>query len=330
MPRKAGIWTRADRPGWWATIGGRQIHLGLDHDAALKQFHRLKAADRTPAPSPSLRVAVLVDRYLLEAKAKVKPLTYDRYLQFLQYWVNHAGRLMIGRLEATHLEAWLARNPAWNTSTQHLAVGIVRGWARWCMRHRYLAANPFLDVARPKMLRRRPPEPGALEAAMAAILSPEFKGFAVVLYETGCRPGEIRSLEAKAIDWGRSTAIVDGKTGPRLVGLTPWALAVLETWAEIHPEGPLLRNSRGDPWSASAIQVQMKRASIRAGKGRCCPYSFRHAFWARAVKSGVDSVQIAKQLGHTDTRMLIKVYAEVDHQMMREAVAKIQSDGGKG
>jgi integrase len=50
------------------------------------------------------------------------------------------------------------------------------------------------------------------------------------------------------------------------------------------------------------------------------PYQFRHDFWGRAVKAGVDSVVIAKQMGHTDLDMLVKHYAHVDTSQTKTAV----------
>ncbi len=158
------------------------------------------------------------------------------------------------------------------------------------------------------------------------ILSRSFRDFATVLLDCGCRPGELRTLEADRIDWDRSSAIVQGKTGWRPISLTARSLDVLRRWAEKYPTGPVLRNSRGTPWTAAAVQHQFRRCSIRAGH-RVIPYQARHDYWSRAHKAGVSDLVIAKQLGHRDLKMLVDVYAHVDMDMTRDAVERAASSG---
>src|SRR4029077_11136430 len=105
----------------------------------------------------------------------------------------------------------------WNSSTRCSVVGVLKAWGLWLEREGYAEVSPFRHLRRPPMQSRKPPPPGALEATIAA-LTGAAHDFAVVLYDTGCRPGELISLEAPRIDPERSTALVAGKGGRRLVG----------------------------------------------------------------------------------------------------------------
>jgi integrase len=329
MARAAKLWRRKGRGGWWATIGGKQVCLGDDHAEATRELHRLKAAVKPPPPSKVV-VAQLVDQYLEWVEPRVRPKTYRAYSTYLQSWVLSAGRVVADAIRESHVHGWLDAHANWGQSSRHIALGILRAWASWCETHGYRIRSEIAKVKKPPMARRRPPNPGALDATLAAILTPEFRDFATVLLDIGCRPGELRTLEASGIDWEASTAWVSGKTGRRLVGLTTRAVDILRRWAAKHPAGPVLRNSRGQPWGERAIDAQFRRRSRAAGKGACVAYHLRHAFWGRAVRAGVDSLLIAKQLGHANTAMLSKHYADVQPEMIRDAAERAsQPSNGK-
>lgn len=315
MGRPGKIWRRNDRPSWYATINGRQVNLGTDHAEAVREYHRLRA--RAAPPSGRATTAESVDRYLEHAEPQVEPTTFTLYRYYLQSWCDHAGGIRATAIEPRHVQGWMERHPGWNSSTRHLAITVVKLWSRWAM-----DPDPLRRVKRPKMGRRQPPQPGALEAVLAAFPSQQARDIGVVLYETGCRPGEIRTLEASGVAWERSTAIVRGKTGPRLIGLSPRALDVLRRNAALHPTGPVLRSTRGVPWTGAAIHGQFRRAARRLGVGAVHAYHCRHAFWARAIKAGADSLGVAKQLGHSSLNMLDKHYAHTDHEIMRSIAAR--------
>jgi len=44
-----------------------------------------------------------------------------------------------------------------------------------------------------------------------------------------------------------------------------------------------------------------------------CLYDFRHSFVTRALKNGVDPVTLAHLVGHVDTAMIARVYANLTH-----------------
>lgn len=319
MGRPGKIWRRNDRPGWYATISGKQVNLGTDHAEATREYHRLRA--RAAPPSGRATTAESVDRFLEHAEPHVQPDTFTLYRYYLQSWCDHTGKTRATTIEPRHVQGWMERHPGWNSSTRHLAITIVKLWSRWA-----LDPDPLRRVKRPKMGRRQPPAPGALEAVLAAFPSQQARDIGTVLYETGCRPGEIRTLEASGVAWERSTAIVRGKTGPRLIGLSPRALDVLKRNAALHPTGPVLRSTRGVPWTGAAIHGQFRRAARKLGVGPCCPYHCRHAFWARAHKAGIGDVAVAKQLGHKSLHMLATVYAEADHMIMANVAKQTSSD----
>jgi integrase len=326
MPRPPKLWRRKGRPGWWTTIAGRQIPLGEDRGAAEREFHRLRGSGRLVQPGRAT-IRDLVDQYLSWAETRVKANTHMQYRNYLQSWVAHAGSLSPAALTVDHVQHWVDGH-GWGQSSRSLALTILRIWAGWCEDRGYSLMRVVRKAKKPPILRRQPPMPGALEEVLAAFVSADFADFVAVLFDVGCRPGELASLEASRIDWEESTAWVIGKTGKRLVGLTAQAVAILRRHAERHPSGAVFRNRNGDPWQDEAISVQFWRAreriKRRTGKdvGAVVSYHLRHAFWGRAHRAGLSDIVIAKQMGHANLNMLAKHYADVEPEMLRDAAER--------
>jgi integrase len=343
MGRQAKLWWRGDRKSWYSTIDGKQVNLGSDRKKAEKEFHALKAGS-VRVDRFRLTVIGACDLYLDWAERHVKPKTFNSYRHYLQSWINHVGTMRITEIKKLHVTGWLAKNKprtakrinplagntyqgrlGWESSTQRLAISVVKIWSSWLKSEGYLEVNPLLDYRRPKMMVRKPAASGALEKVLETTKCPRFHNFLTILLDIGCRPGELRTLEAQSIDWDNAEALVSGQTGPRTISLTQRALDILREAAKEFPAGPVLRNTRGKPWKEQAVECAFRRASKRAGV-KVTSYHPRHAFWAKANRAGVDSVVVARQMGNTDISMIIKHYAHVDHAATRNAVEKASKE----
>lgn len=306
MPRRSGIWPRKDR-GWYCYHHGRQIALGHDRQAAEQEFHRLKSQD-APAQPGRATVRDLVDRYRRWAAERVRANTYDLYHKSLEDWIGLHGPRRAADIRPFHVTDWLDRHKGWNGSTRHLRATIVKIWSAWATEQGHLDVDRLRGMRLPGIAKRQPASRESIEA-MIAVSEGEFRDFVVVLFDTGCRPGEIRALESAFLDLKVSTARVHGKAGERVIGLTARAVEILRRNAATHPEGALLRAPNGRPWALTSLRNYFGRACKAAGVEHVCPYDLRHRFWERAIEGGADSVAIARQLGHTDLSMITNRYS---------------------
>jgi integrase len=318
--RPAKLWQRKGRPGWFATVNGRQVNFGLDFDEAKKAFHASKASNR-PVDRSKLLVGPLVDQYLEAASTEVAATTHTNYAWYLQQWVNFAGYRVASTLRPLDLTAWCKSRPRWNAGTRRTAIEIARRWSRWCKAEGYLDSDPLEGAKLPKVKPREGAAAGAIDAFLSRVTSPTLRDIATVLLDTGARPGELCTLSASQIDFEASTAEVVGKMGKRTISITARALAILRRLADRWPSGPLLRTCYGNPWDASSLNRQYRAICERAGV-KVVPYHARHALWARAHRAGVDSIVVAKQLGHVNLKQLAKRYAHVEPAMLRDAVER--------
>ena len=120
----------------------------------------------------------------------------------------------------------------------------------WAVEQEYIFETPISKMNKPKRKRRKivyTPEQWKLIRAVATGPLIPFLDF---LWSTGCRPKEARILEARHINGDLFIFPPDeskGESDSRVIFLTAAAIKILEPL--MHQEGPLFRNSLGNPWT---------------------------------------------------------------------------------
>lgn len=122
-----------------------------------------------------------------------------------------------------------------------------------------------------------------------ASLNPRDKALVLILYESGCRIGELLSLKIKNVqfdDYGCVLIVPKGKTGSRRVRIIKYAKELLH-WLDVHslkndPESyvwiSLGVNTKNQLVSYVAIEYVLKRLAKKVGiTKKVNPHSFRHA-----------------------------------------------------
>ena len=113
------------------------------------------------------------------------------------------------------------------------------------------------------------------------------RGLIVVLWRAGLRIGEALALHEADLEPGRGAVLVrEGKGGRRReVGMDDWGWQRPSPWLEQRhslPIGPVFcvmdGPTRGRPWSAPAVRLQLRRLAAAAGvRRRFAPHQLRHA-----------------------------------------------------
>jgi integrase/ribosomal protein L40E len=122
-----------------------------------------------------------------------------------------------------------------------------------------------------------------------AALNPRDKALVLVLYESGCRIGELLSLKIKDVqfdDYGCVLIVPKGKTGSRRVRIIKYAKKLLH-WLDVHPlkNDPesyvwisLGVNTKNQLVSYVGIEYVLKRLAKKVGiTKKVNPHAFRHA-----------------------------------------------------
>jgi integrase len=153
---------------------------------------------------------------------------------------------------------------------------------------------------------------------------PVFRNLARAALETGARYGELVRLTVDDFNQDNGTiAIRISKTGkPRHVVLTNDGAAFFEQVC-LHRAGsePMLLKEDGSMWRKSHQLRPMNEACRR---GKIDPpinfHALRHTWASLAAMNGVPLLIVAKNLGHSDTRMVEKHYGHLAPSYIADAI----------
>ncbi|MFC1803524.1 tyrosine-type recombinase/integrase [Thermoproteota archaeon] len=162
--------------------------------------------------------------------------------------------------------------------------------------------------------------------------NPRDKAFVSVLYESGCRVGELASVQLKHVtfdDYG-AILLVDGKTGRRRVRVISSTPAI-GTWLDNHPqkddpEAPLWISlgTRGHHTliSYSAICSMLRRLARKANiKKKVNPHKFRHSR-ATHLATHLTEAQMKEHFGWTQGSNMASVYVHLSGRDVDNALLK--------
>jgi integrase len=153
---------------------------------------------------------------------------------------------------------------------------------------------------------------------------PDFRKLVQAALETGARYGELAALTVADFNPDAGTVgIRVSKTGkPRHVVLTDEGAAFFkQICAGRAGSDPMFTKSNGTAWKKSHQSRPMVDACKRAGiKPRIGFHGLRHSWASLAVMNGVPLLVIAKNLSHSDTRMVEKHYGHLAPSYIADAI----------
>jgi integrase len=153
---------------------------------------------------------------------------------------------------------------------------------------------------------------------------PDFRLLVRAGLYTGCRYGELAELQCRAFDSAVGTIFIRrSKTGKsRHVVLTEEGRAFFREIAVGRPADELmLRKASGEAWGPSHQDDPMADAVRRAKiKPEISFHGLRHTWASLSVTNGVPLLVVAKNLGHSDTRMVEHHYGHLAASYVADAI----------
>jgi integrase len=153
---------------------------------------------------------------------------------------------------------------------------------------------------------------------------PDFRPLVQAALHTGCRYGELIRLEIADFNPDSETvAIRMSKSGKaRHVELTEEGAAFFRQHCAGRSGGEIMfRKADGSPWGKSHQNRPMADANLRA---KISPpinfHGLRHTWASLAVMNSVPLLVAARNLGHSDGRMVEKHYGHLAPSYVREAI----------
>ena len=172
-----------------------------------------------------------------------------------------------------------------------------------------------------------------IEKLANAANNPRDKAFILVLYDSGCRIGEILSLRIKNVQFDEFGAqlIVNGKTGQRRVRVIASA-PKLAVWIDNHPnrdnpDSPLWvslgTKNRNERLTYAAAKTVIKEIAVRAQiRKRVYPHLFRHSR-ATSLANVLTESQLKQMLGWVQSSAMASVYVHLSGRDVDNALLRI-------
>lgn len=160
------------------------------------------------------------------------------------------------------------------------------------------------------------------------------KAFILVLYESGCRIGELLSLRLRNVQFDEygSQLIVYGKTGMRRVRIISSA-PKLALWMDNHPmrENPdaplwvtLGSNSRYQQLMYSSAKTMLKKVAKKSGiRKRVYAHLFRHSR-ATHLSKHLTEAQLKQHFGWTQSSKMASIYVHLSGRDVDGALLRLQ------
>ena len=323
--------------------GSRRATLGRHGEVSAEQARRLAsvAIDRTkrgedplpPAPAPEPTMADLAERYMRDwVAARCTASTAGVYLRAIDNHILPALGQMpvgaVGRVQVSELHHAMRGEPHAANAALKIVGKMLSLVVEWGLRE--AGPNPCGAVGK---YRTRPRERFLTDAEYRRLgqaldrleargsVSRHAAAAIPLLVLTGCRRNEV--LELRWDDVDRTTGelrLRDGKTGARMVPLTPAAADVLDAIPRV-PDNPYAIAGRRSGARLKNINDPRALARAEAGLDDVRLHDLRHSWASRALALGESLSTIGKLLGHSDIETTAR-YAHLARDSIHEAAER--------
>lgn len=326
-------WRYTERIDLGYTIEGKRIQKRV-YGNSKAELERNKAAlykEYEDIRNPSdMTFREYADRWRATYKAN-QSINTARIYDYLFKRLDKIGSIRLKDVERMDVQELI--NSVWNTpSAAERLLWLVKAVLQSAVDDGYIARNPAHGISKPK----KPPGTAKLiidDKILAAIrkadLSENERLCVNILYLFGLRPGEMLALMpsdfkdgyltiSKSLTWDKQLPVLkDTKTGNiRRIPIPEGFKA---------PSGRLylFEGKRGGPmyhaeWQQMWVVIKRKINAAAGGNskvnalGEFSAYTFRRNYATDLYYSGVSLKKAAQLMGHSDTTMILRIYAQLD------------------
>lgn len=259
--------------------------------------------------------------------------SYDERLRRFQRFSEESEKTIIEKVTADDLDAYIVhlRKSLSPVSVAGYAQA-VKTFFRWCVQRGYITTSPAAHLRKPKVesaARNKAIRDEDFHALLStARLEVRVMETAILLFllDTGCRAGELCSLDITDIDLDKYEAHVRGKTGERILDFTDPTAEAMKKWLverqkrRSEDKNAVFVGDNGKRLTVPGLNSRLKGLAQRAGvKGRHNPQAFRHRVGQGWIDKGANLEIVRLKLGHRDIHTTSLFYANQDRERQKRA-----------
>lgn len=142
----------------------------------------------------------------------------------------------------------------------------------------------------------------------------------MLLADTGCRVGELLSIQLISLNMAGLEAVVTGKSGTREVYFSPPTAEAVLAWIAVRPNTcPELFAIESGPLTYTRVYNALERIGKAVGAERYNPHAFRHGLGQGWIDQGANLEVVRIKLGHRDITTTAQIYGNQDRQRIKRA-----------
>jgi integrase len=288
-------------------VVGDGVSLGELYDAsATNTLEDLRKRLMTPDVA-EVDIEPLVEKWLTKRARDIKPDTVAHYRYAVRSLIPTAVPFPVSRFRKKVINDWLDAYRG-STATRIKARAALSDFGKFLVGREVLELNPVRATDRPKTPAPRVRfEEAETMVLLADAQGEPFRTLSAILGGTGIDVSDALRLRPRDIDFKLREIHAAGTKNHnrnRVVRVAEWAWPFVQKHCVGLPADSLLfggidRWLAGDSHRAAchALQVEDYRQKDQ-----------RHSYAVRAIRIGTPAELVARQLGHTDATMVLKVY----------------------
>jgi len=142
----------------------------------------------------------------------------------------------------------------------------------------------------------------------------------MMLADTGCRVGELISIQLASLNLAVREAVCSGKTGVRDLYYTEPTADAIRAWIALRPNTcPALFAIENGPVTYTRIYNALERVGKAVNAVRYNPHSFRHGVGQCWIDQGANLEVVRIKLGHRDITTTAQIYGNQDKTRIKRA-----------
>jgi integrase len=248
-----------------------------------------------------------VEQWLKAIGSDVAPDTVAHYRLYVGSLIPEGKRFPRSEFTYERIVQWLAARPV-GRSTKRKYHAALSGFSEYLKSIGILQRNPLRDVKAPSPAppRMRYLDMDDVRRLIAAQPAP-YNVLSALLHGTGMEVSVALGLKRRDVEQiGRAIRARGTKTKARdrIAKVAEWAWPMIEAhFALLTPNAPLFPGI--NRWTASD---KHREACTALGIEDYQLKDSRHTYAVRAIRAGAPFEVVARQLGHADTTMVVRVY----------------------
>lgn len=257
------------------------------------------------------------------------PQTLKAYQLQVNLLIRHFEDVEIDLLSTEKLKDYLSKSSkTLKPSSLAHRVRSMKSLFRWSHEEGYISKNPAFKIKEPKVGKRIPKflTEREIEHLREVCLTPTEKALFEFMFSTGCRIGEIVTLDKNSINWSNHSAIVRGKGDKEIevyfnIRCDIWLKRYIESREDIDPAF-FVTERHSHRMSIAQMRYIIKRISKRAGINKeIYPHQLRHSYATHLLNNGAPIEVIQSLMGHKKSETT-RIYAELSGQLRKEFYQK--------